>query len=56
MRPENRIFDQFPGRFSREKYLRSIVCPFAKEHLAHHLELKEHYAVAAQASTAENES
>ena len=33
-----------------------LVCPFAKEHLARHLELKERYAVAAQASIAENES
>jgi hypothetical protein len=23
MRPENRLFHPFPGRFSREKYLRS---------------------------------
>ena len=122
MRPENRLFDPFPGRFSREKYLRlrglcdliktktrnkvrihrleervgdsvaflsysiddknqmtiwhtevppllqhmgiggklveeavqlasrdssllRIVCPFAKEHLARHPELKERYAV-----------
>jgi predicted GNAT family acetyltransferase len=33
-----------------------IVCPFAKEHLARHPELKERYAVAAQASIADNES
>jgi predicted GNAT family acetyltransferase len=32
-----------------------IVCPFAKEHLAHHPELKKRYAVAAQASIAESE-
>ena len=24
MRPENRIFDPFPGRFSREKYLHGL--------------------------------
>jgi len=30
-----------------------IVCSFAKEHLARHPELKERYAVAAQASIAE---
>ena len=33
-----------------------IVCPFAKEHLERHPELKERYAVAAQASIADNES
>jgi predicted GNAT family acetyltransferase len=32
-----------------------IVCPFAKEHLARHPELKERYAIAAQASIADNE-
>jgi predicted GNAT family acetyltransferase len=29
-----------------------IVCPFAKEHLARHPELKERYAIAAQAAIA----
>src|SRR6266478_6279472 len=33
-----------------------IVCPFAKEHLARHPELKERYAVADQALIADNES
>jgi predicted GNAT family acetyltransferase len=32
-----------------------IVCPFAKEHLARHPELKKCYAIAAQASIADNE-
>jgi len=32
-----------------------IVCPFAKEHLARHPELKERYAAAAQALIADNE-
>jgi predicted GNAT family acetyltransferase len=33
-----------------------IVCPFAKEHLARHPELKERYDVADQALIADNES
>jgi predicted GNAT family acetyltransferase len=32
-----------------------IVCPFAKEHLARHPELKKRYAIAAQASIADSE-
>ena len=34
---------------SRDSSRLRIVCPFAKEHLARHPELKERYAVAAQA-------
>ena len=41
---------------SRDSSGLRIVCPFAKEHLARHPELKERYAVAAQASIADNES
>jgi predicted GNAT family acetyltransferase len=41
---------------SRDLSRLRIVCPFAKEHLARHPEFKERYAVAAQASIAENES
>jgi predicted GNAT family acetyltransferase len=40
---------------SRDASSLRIVCPFAKEHLAHHPELKRRYAVAAQASIADNE-
>ena len=32
-----------------------IVCPFAKEYLARHPELKEHYVIAAQALIADDE-
>ena len=41
---------------SRDSSRLRIVCPFAKEHLARHAELKERYAVAAQALIADNES
>ncbi len=41
---------------SRDSSRLRIVCPFAKEHLARHPELKERYAVAAQALIADNES
>jgi uncharacterized protein len=41
---------------SRDSSRLRIVCPFAKEHLAHHPELKERFAVAAQALIADNES
>ena len=41
---------------SRDSSRLRIVCPFAKEYLARHPELKERYAVAAQASIADNES
>ena len=41
---------------SRDSSGLRIVCPFAKEHLARHPELKDRYAVAAQASIADNES
>jgi|SRR5690242_3618800 len=40
---------------SRDSSRLRIVCPFATEHLARHPELKERYAVAAQASIAEDE-
>src|SRR6201987_1264224 len=41
---------------SRDSSGLRIVCPFAKEHLARHPELKERYSVANQALTADNES
>src|SRR5215475_8881958 len=41
---------------SRDSSRLRIVCPFAKEHLARHPELKERYAVADQALIAGNES
>jgi predicted GNAT family acetyltransferase len=41
---------------SRDSSHLGIVCPFAKEHLARHSELKERYAIAAQALIADNES
>jgi predicted GNAT family acetyltransferase len=41
---------------SRDSSRLRIVCSFAKEHLARHPELKERYAVAAQASIADNQS
>jgi predicted GNAT family acetyltransferase len=41
---------------SRDSSRLRIVCPFAKEHLARHPELKERYAVAALALIADNES
>jgi uncharacterized protein len=41
---------------SRDSSCLRIVCPFAKEHLARHPELKERYGVAAQAVIADNES
>jgi len=41
---------------SRDSSRLRIVCPFAKEHLARHPELKERYAVADQALIADNES
>ena len=41
---------------SRDSSSLRIVCPFAKEHLARHPELKERYAVADQALIADNES
>src|SRR5260370_1683026 len=39
---------------SRDSSRLRIVCPFAKEYLARHPELKERYAVAAQAFIANN--
>ena len=41
---------------SRDSFRLRIVCPFAKEHLARHPELKERFAVADQALIADNES
>src|SRR6266480_966642 len=41
---------------SRDSSRLRIVCPFAKEHLARHPELKERYAVADQTLIADNES
>src|SRR5260370_19492849 len=41
---------------SRDSSRLRIVCPFAKEHLARHPELKQRYAVADQALIADNES
>jgi hypothetical protein len=41
---------------SRDSSRLRIVCQFAKEHLARHPELTERYAVAAQASIADNEA
>jgi hypothetical protein len=41
---------------SRDSSRLRIVCPFASEYLAGHPELKENYAVAAQALIADNES
>lgn len=41
---------------SRDSSRLRIVCPFAKEHLARHPELKQQYSVAANASIAEGES
>jgi len=41
---------------SRDSSRLRIVCPFAKEHLARHPELKERYSVAAQSLIADNES
>jgi uncharacterized protein len=41
---------------SRDSSRLRIVCPFTKEYLARHADLKERYAVAAQASMADNES
>src|SRR6266404_7851005 len=41
---------------SRDSSRLRIVCPFAKEHLARHPELKQCYAVADQALIADNES
>jgi hypothetical protein len=38
--------------FARDSSRLRIVCPFAKEHLARHPELKERYAVAAKAAIA----
>jgi predicted GNAT family acetyltransferase len=40
---------------SRDSSRLRIVCPFAKEHLARHPELKERYAAAAHALIADNE-
>ena len=39
---------------SRDSSRLRIVCPFAKEHLARHPELKERYAIADQALIADN--
>jgi predicted GNAT family acetyltransferase len=41
---------------SRDSSRLRIVCPFAKEYLAQHPELKERHAVAAEAWIADNES
>src|SRR5215469_10320096 len=44
-----RLVQQALELASRDSSRLRIVCPFAKEYLARHPELKEHYAVAAHA-------
>ena len=51
-----RLVEEAVQLASRDSSRLRIVCPFAKEHLARHPELKERYAVAAQALIADNES
>ena len=56
MRIGGKLVEEAVQLASRDSSRLRIVCPFAKEHLARHPELKERYAVAAQASIADNES
>ena len=51
-----RLVEEAVQLASRDSSRLRIVCPFAKEHLARHPELKERYAVADQALIADNES
>ena len=51
-----RLVEEAVQLASRDSSRLRIVCPFAKEHLARHPELKERYAVSDQALIADNES
>src|SRR5215470_17032353 len=53
---EGKLGEEAVQLASRDSSRPRIVCPFAKEHLARRLELKERYALADQALIADNES